>query len=98
MAPLTLFEKLDQIETRYDELTQQLASAEVSADSARLQKLARTHAELSEIVGKYREWKQIEKGLREARQMLVEAEDPGIKQLAHDEERQLGERKEAVER
>ncbi len=98
MAALTLFEKLDQIETRYDELTQQLASPEVSADSARLQRLARTHAELSEIVGKYREWKQIEKGLREARQMLVEAEDQEMKQLAHEEERQLGERKEAVER
>ena len=29
MANLTLFEKLNQIETRYDEMTQQLSSAEV---------------------------------------------------------------------
>src|SRR6266851_7989704 len=98
MAALTLFEKLDQIESRYDELTQQLSSPEVLADSARYQKLARTHGELSEVVEKYREWKQIEKHLRGAQQMLIEAEDAEMKQLAHEEERQLLARKEVVER
>ncbi len=98
MAALTLFEKLEQIESRYDELTQQLSSPEVLADSARYQKLARTHGELSEVVEKYREWKQIEKHLRGAQQMLIEAEDAEMKQLAHEEERQLLARKEVVER
>jgi peptide chain release factor 1 len=98
MAALTLFEKLEQIESRYDELTQQLSSPEVLADSVRYQKLARTHGELSEIVEKYREWKQIEKHLRGAQQMLIEAEDAEMKQLAHEEERQLLARKEVVER
>jgi len=98
MDALTLFEKLEQIESRYDELTQQLSSPEVLADSARYQKLARTHGELSEVVEKYREWKQIEKHLRGAQQMLIEAEDAEMKQLAHEEERQLLARKEVVER
>src|SRR3989442_1213378 len=98
MAALTLFEKLEQIESRYDELTQQLSSPEVLADSARYQKLARTHGQLSEVVEKYREWKQIEKHLRGAQQMLIEAEDAEMKQLAHEEERQLLARKEVVER
>jgi peptide chain release factor 1 len=98
MAQLTLFEKLDQIESRYEELTAQLSSAEVAADSARLQKLARAHAELGEVVAKYREWKQIEKDLRGTRQMLMEAEDAEMKQMAHDEQRLLEERKQRVER
>jgi peptide chain release factor 1 len=98
MAALTLFEKLDQIEARYDELTGQLSSPEVLADSAHYQKLARSHAELGSIVAKYREWKQAEKGLRETKQLLIEAEDPEMKQLAHDEQRQLEERKGAIER
>jgi len=98
MATLTIFEKLDQIEARYAELTDQLSSADVMADSARLQKLAKTHAELSEVVEKYREWKQIEKALRETKQMIAEAEDAEMKQLAHDEQRHLEERKEIVER
>ena len=52
MASLTLFEKLDQIESRYQELTAQLSSPEVLSDSSRYQKLARTHADLSEVVEK----------------------------------------------
>ena len=66
MANLTLFEKLDQIESRYEEMTQQLSSPEVLADSARYQKLAKTHADLAAMVAKYREWKEIEKGLQGA--------------------------------
>ncbi|MBZ5697259.1 MAG: peptide chain release factor 1 [Acidobacteriia bacterium] len=98
MAGLTFYEKLDQIENRYVEMTAQLSSPEAHADSGSYQKLARRHAELSEMVEKYREWKQIDKGLSEAKQMVLEAEDPEMKQLAQDEERQLAERKEAVER
>ena len=94
----TLFEKLENIETRYEELTAQISSPEVLGDSARYQKLARTHADLAQMVGKYREWKQIEQGLRETKQMLVDSEDAEIMQLAHEEDRQLTERKETVER
>src|SRR5438128_3388419 len=89
MATLTLFEKLDQIESRYQELTAQLSSPEVLSDSSRYQKLARTHADLSEVVEKYRQLKELEKGLREAKQMLVESEDAEMKRLAHEDERQL---------
>src|SRR5438874_11001594 len=98
MAVLTLNEKLDQLGARYDELTQQLSTSEVASDSARYQKVAKQHAELEEIVEKHREYKQIEKDLAGAHQMFVEAEDPETKQLAHDEEKHLQERKETVER
>src|SRR5262249_8911514 len=98
MPVLTLTEKLDQLDSRYEEMTQQLSSAEVVGDSARFQKLAKQHAELSEIVAKHREFKQIEKDLAGAHQMVLEADDTEIKQMAHDEEKQLGERREIVER
>jgi len=98
MADLTLFEKLNQIESRYDEMTRELSSPEVHADSARYQKLAKTHAELGDIVAKYREWKDIEKGLQGARELLRETDDPEMKQMAHDEERTLEARRETVER
>jgi peptide chain release factor 1 len=98
MAALTLSEKLDQLGTRYDELTQQLSTAEAVSDSSRFQKIAKQHAELEEIVAKHREYKQIVKDLAGAHQMIVEAEDPEMKQLAHEEEKQLTARKEIVER
>jgi len=94
----TLYEKLDDIETRYEDLTGQLSSPEVLADSARLQKLAKTHAELTQIVDRYREWKRIERHLREAKQMLAEAEDAELKQMAHDEVHQLEGQKEGLEK
>jgi peptide chain release factor 1 len=96
MAHLTLFEKLDQIEAKYEELNQQLSSPEVLSDSARYQKLAKTHADLSEVAQKYRELKNIEKALTGTKQLLAEADDPEMKQMAHEEQRTLEERQQAV--
>jgi peptide chain release factor 1 len=98
MAVLTLSEKLDQLGARYDDLTQQLSTQELVSDSSRFQKVAKQHAELAEIVSKHREYKQIEKDLAGAHQMFIEADDAEMKQLAHDEEKQLTARKETVER
>jgi len=98
MAVITLSEKLDHLGSRYDELTQQLSTAEIVSDSSRFQKLAKQHAELEEIVAKHREFKQIEKDLAGAHQMILEAEDAEMKQLAYEEEKQLTARKEIVER
>src|ERR1700722_10680357 len=98
MAGLTLYEKLDQIENRYVQMTTELSSPEILGDSANYQKLARRHSELSEMVEKYREWKQLDKGLTEAKQLALDADDSEMKQLAVEEETQLAARKEAVER
>ena len=98
MAALTLSEKLDQLGVRYEEMTQQLSTPDAVSDSGRFQKLAKQHAELAEIVSKHREYKQIEKDLAGAHQMAVEADEAEMKQMAHDEEKQLAERKIVVER
>ena len=98
MPVLSLTEKLDQLDARYEEMTQQLSSAEVVNDSARLQKLAKQHSELEEIVNKHRQYKQIEKDLAGAHEMVVESEDADMRHMAQEEERQLIERRDAVER
>ena len=87
--PITLYEKLKQVEARYEEMSGQLSSPEVLADSARIQKLAKNHADLAEIVAKYRKWKKIEQGLREAKQMANDTDDLEMRQMAHEEEKQL---------
>src|SRR5438876_959510 len=98
MAVLSLTEKLNQLGARYDELTQELSSAEIVSDSSRFQKVAKQQSELGEIVAKHRQFKQIEKDLAGAHQMFLETDDAEMKQMAHDEEKQLAVRKEAVER
>src|SRR6266404_1559887 len=98
MPVLSLTEKLDQLDARYEEMTQQLSSAEVVNDSSRLQKLAKQHSELEEIVSKHREYKQIEKDLAGAHEMVVKSEDADMRHMAQEEERQLIERRDSVER
>jgi len=98
MAVLTLTEKLDQLDSRYEEMTQQLSSPELVGDSARFQKIAKQHAELEEIVVKHREYKQIQKDLAGAHQLFLEADDAEMKQMAHEEEKALAARKETAER
>ncbi len=93
-----LFQKLKQIESMYDQMTRDLSSADVLADSGRYQKLAKQHADLTEIVTKYREWQEITKGLEGAKQLLRETDDPEMKQMAHDEEHTLEARRDTVER
>jgi len=97
MPVISLTEKLDQLDARYEEMTQQLSSAEIVNDSAKLQKLAKQHAELEEIVKKHREYKQIEKDLAGAHEMVLEAEDAEMKHMAQEEEKHLTERKDVVE-
>jgi peptide chain release factor 1 len=96
MPPLTLYQKLDQIEGRYNDLTTQISSPEVLADSGRFQKLAKMHADLGEIVNKYREAKQIVAGLKDAKEM-EQSDDAEMRQLAHEETKQLTARRETIE-
>ena len=98
MAVVTLTEKLDQLDARYQEMTRELSSPEVIADSARFQKLAKQHSEFEEIVTKHREFKQIEKDLAGTRQIIVESQDADMRHMAQEEERQLIARKEQIER
>src|ERR1700723_1368263 len=98
MSKDKLYDKLIQIESKYEELTQQLSSPEVHSDSARYQKLAKTHSELSAVVNKYREWKDIEKNLEGVKQLLAETDDAEMKQMGHDEQRVLEERLQNAER
>jgi peptide chain release factor 1 len=77
-------QKLSQLEKRFDELTQQMADPAVIGDADKYRKVTKEQAELSEIVGKYREWKSIEDSLSQARPMLQEA-DPELRAMAQEE-------------
>jgi peptide chain release factor 1 len=80
-----LIDKLRAVETRYDELTTELANPEVVSDSKRYQKTAKTHAELGELVSKYREYKDLERGINDTRVMVRDETDPELKTMAEEE-------------
>ena len=92
-----MFERLDQIEARYEELTQALSSPEIMSDSARFQKTAKAHSEISAIVEKYREFKDLRKGIAESTAMLADEKDPEMRAYAQEELDQLEARLVGVE-
>jgi peptide chain release factor 1 len=67
-----VFEKLSQIEDRHRDLEAQLADPEIVSDGARYTQVAKQHAELSELVAAYRQWRDLGGDLEAAREMLDE--------------------------
>jgi peptide chain release factor 1 len=92
-----MFERLNQIEAKYDELTRALASPEIIGDSSRYQKTAKAHSELSEIVDKYREYKDLQRGIAESKTMVAEEPDAELREYAQEELNRLEERLAAIE-
>jgi peptide chain release factor 1 len=74
-------EKLDGIESRFEELTRQMAEPELISDNDRYRKVAKQQSELGDVVAKYREWKKVHADLEGARQMLAEP-DEELQQMA----------------
>src|SRR5262249_51751925 len=77
-------QKLDQLEVRFEDLTQQMADPAVIADADQYRKVTKTQSELSEVVGKYREWKKSSDSLSQARAMLDE-KDAELRLMAEEE-------------
>ena len=92
-----MFERLDQIEIRYEELTQALLSPDITNDSAKYQKTARAHAEIAPIVEKYREYKDLKRGIAESKAMLADEKDPEMRAYTEEELAKLDARMVTVE-
>jgi peptide chain release factor 1 len=89
-------QKLEELEAKYDTLTAQLSDPQILVDPPAYQKIAKSHADLREVVEKYRQWKGVEKNLAGARSLLLEsASDAAMKALAEEEVEKL--QKETVE-
>jgi peptide chain release factor 1 len=87
-----MFERLDQIESKYDELTEALAMPEVISDSTRYQKTAKAHSELVPVVEKYREYKDLKRGIAESKAVIAEESDVEMRAYAQEELAKLEER------
>ncbi len=79
-----MFERLEQIEQRYEDLAAQLATPEVINDHEKYQKTAKQHREIEAVVEKFREYKQIAQGVADAKSMLSES-DPDLRAMATEE-------------
>jgi len=76
-----MFDKLEQIEKNYEDLTAQISSPEFMSDMSAYAKLMKQHRSLGEIVEKYREVRKMREGLEGARD-LANAGDDEMREMA----------------
>lgn len=77
-----MFEKLESVEKRFEELTTKISDPAVIADNNEWRKLVKEHSSIQDIVTKYREYKQTVNNMKEAEEMMNDSE---LKELAEEE-------------
>ena len=77
-----MFEKLEAVEKRYEELTKMIADPELISNQVEWQKAMKEHASIEDIVLKFREYKKIKQAMEEAEELM---QDPDMKALAEEE-------------
>ena len=90
-----MFDKLATVEVQYDELMARLGTTEVQSDVAEYRKSAKTLSELEPLVQKYRQYMAVQKNIEGAEE-LVKGTDPEMREMAHEELKQLVARREIL--
>jgi peptide chain release factor 1 len=92
-----MFEKLEEVERRYETLYHLLGQPEVISKQDELQRVAKEYAELRKVVDLYRKFKKVDVEIEESRHLLSSEEDEEMKRLAKEELDRLLVEKEKVE-
>ena len=91
-----MFERIAEIEARYQELEDRLGEPQLSRDPAKLRELTQELAGLRELVTAYRDWKRVGAELA-ANEALADDNDVEIRELARGELPELRARRDALE-
>ena len=82
MAEAYLLDKLKSVEQTFQELTHRLADPDIATNPDELQKVAKARSSLEETVITYRKWQEATEELSGAKEILKEASDPEMKEMA----------------
>jgi peptide chain release factor 1 len=91
-----MFDKLEAVEKRYQDLDALLADPEIIGKRAEFQKLSKERADIVELVETFREYKKVINDL-EANKPLLEEKDAELKAMAREEQTRLAAEKERLE-
>ncbi len=92
-----MLDKLQAVEDKYMQLESMISDPDVIADMTKWQKYSREHANLGVIVEKFREYKEVRKGIDDAKEMFEEQLEDDFRKMVESELAQLRVRKEALE-
>ncbi len=85
MAETNLLEKLNGLLPRFEEVSTLITDPSVIADQQRYVKLTREYKDLSSLMKARKEYMQVLQGIEEAKDILVNEEDPEMKEMAREE-------------
>ena len=77
-----MFDRLAQMEARYDSLSRDMSDPSLVNDQKKFQAIAKEHRDMEPIVEKYRQYRKIANGIAEAKAMLADAD---LKEMAEEE-------------
>ncbi|RPF54091.1 peptide chain release factor 1 [Aquisalibacillus elongatus] len=84
-----MFDKLQNIEDRYNKLTELLMDPEVINDSKKLREYSKEQADLQEVVEKYRRYKEVTQSIDDAKAILDDESDDDLREMAREELEEL---------
>ncbi len=80
-----MFDKLEDILLRFEEIMNQLSEPDVANDTNRFRKLMKEQSDLTPIVDAYKEYKQARQNMEDSLAMLEEESDEEMRELAKEE-------------
>ncbi|PWF99518.1 peptide chain release factor 1 [Levilactobacillus bambusae] len=92
-----MFDKLQALADRYDELNEMLSDPEVISDSQKFRELSKEEGELRETVEKYNEYKRVTEALSDDQEMLRDKLDSDMESMVKDEISDLEKQKATLE-
>lgn len=92
-----MFEKLEFIEGKYEELSIKISDPEIIADQNLWKKLVKEHSDIEPLVMKFREYKSVIKNIEDSEEMLREEEDRELLEMVKIELADLEEKRAALE-
>src|SRR3712207_453289 len=84
-----MLDRLNFIENKYDELSVKISDPTVMANQKQWQKLCKEHAELENVVVKYREYKKVKEDIEADKELIKEEDDKELKEMLQEELKEL---------
>jgi peptide chain release factor 1 len=92
-----MWEKLEQINKRFEELVAQMSNQEIATDHVQMTKLAQEKSSLDGIISLYQDYKATVKSLEDTKSMLNEKLDAEMAAMAKEEAHQLEEKRDRLQ-
>lgn len=77
-----MFDKLEEIEKKYNELTQKISDPDVISDQVKWQRYMKEQSQMKDVVDKYIEYKQVKQNMEDAKELM---DDKDMKEFAEEE-------------